>query len=486
MSHPFEKAARDIAFRMRSKVHKQSYSNAISARERRRLSPTGLLAMERLAELAELQKVHQRTLDPAIRTSATQILRTLPLFSTDEDPQFIHTQKALRTAAYFGAVDLPVTYALINQHTRNAFLLDAVAMSSFFHTLGKLQHPQTAEIVGILLPRLRELASELVPYESINVLRVLKRSQINDVQLVRVITDTVVHTVADTPLADICQCATLLLESNHEEASRILDAAGGRLCNFIETSPDISAVKGLLVDVSRIICGTCKGPRRLMNSVARRSIDIMPELSPLDITHILKSFHLSSYRHLRAVKVLSSSLATHLETNEVTREHKALAVTVATQALAHFYVTDCDEIVLSLVNAAVGVLEGLNMALTLLGCVRLRCVSPRITTAIDTLCASAHMRRYIQNAHSLPVTSRLLYALTQAGRSSSTDDAFNISALLDSVLRSPGTLPVDCLGFLSDAVCTLESDNCCTNEAMRCKLRRVRERLSNNCCSQVL
>ncbi|CBH18781.1 hypothetical protein, conserved [Trypanosoma brucei gambiense DAL972] len=479
MSNPFEKVARGIAFKMRSKVHKQGYSNTVMAQQARRLSPTGLLAMERLTELTALQQRHQCTFDPALRSKATQILRTLPLLSIDEDPYFTHTQRALRLAAYFGAVDLPVTYALINQHTKNAFMLDAFSMASFFYTLAKLKHPQTKEIVGILLPRLREVAPELIAREAVHILRLLCSIQMADAQLVKVVTETVVATAADVPLRDARQCAFILSETFPEEAQRILGAVEHRLCDDIDMNADANEVKTTILDVCRVVSATCKGPRRLLNSVARRSMELLPQLTPLDVAFVVKAFHLSSYRHLRLLRVLSSSLAASFPTSNVTKEH-GLAASIVVQSLAHFYLSGCEEVVVTLVNASVNVLEGLNLALTLLACVRLRCVSPGVDPAVDALCSGAPMRRYVHNAHSMQVTSRILYGLAHAGRCRSDEEVAIVLPLLKSVVRTPGALRDDCRGFLLDAVTALGADGECSNDALQEQVRKVYERLSQD------
>ncbi|ORC87412.1 uncharacterized protein TM35_000222110 [Trypanosoma theileri] len=483
MSNPFNKVARDFAVKMRSKVHKQSYSNSVMERKARQLSPTGRLAVERITELMALQQRHQRTFDPALRTEATQILRTLPLLSTDEDPLFIHTQRALRVAAYFDAVDLPTTYALINQHTKNTFLLDAISMSSFFFTLAKMKHPQTAEIIAILLPRLRELASDLIPREAVHILRVLHRYSVEDTKLIKTLTETVVNTVKDTPLLDVRQCAVILADTYPEEAKRILIAAEKRLCDDIELNTNIDEVKTTMMDVCRVVSLTCTAPRELLNSIARRSLDITPQLSQLDISYILKAFHLSSYRHLRLFRVLSSSQAARVSNTKtiptavgVSQDLTPTAVSMTIQALAHFYVTGSEEVVLTLVNAVANELEGLNFALTLLACVRLQCISKDYSSATDILCGSP-LRKYTLNAHSLQVTSRLLYALSQLGRCTSTTDIVNIQALLNSVLRARGPISDDVRSFLQDAVVTLDSNSECKDDAVRGLLVKVRERL---------
>lgn len=478
MGGPFEKMAKDVAVRMRSKVHRQSFSNAVMAKEARKLSPAGRLSVERVAELMALQQRHQRTFDPALRTEAMQILRTLPLLSTDEDPLFVHTQRALRVAAYFDAATLPVTYALINQHTKNAFLLDAVAMSSFFNTLAKLQHPQTTEIITILLPRLRDLACELVPYEAVNILRLLHRVGLEDTKLIKILTDTVVRTVADTPLKDVRQCAVVLAETYPSEAKEVLIAAERRLCDDIELCADADEAKATILDVCRVVSLTCSGPRGLLNSVARRSLDLAPRLTPLDIAYILKAFHLSSYRHLRLLRVLSSSQASCVgATVGIPKGLTPVAVSMTVQALAHFYVLDCEEVVLTLVRAVVDTLEGLNLALTLVSCVRLQCVSPGVAPATDVLCG-APLQRYVHNAHSLQVTSRLLYALSQAGRCVAAGDIANLQALLRSVLRTRTSVPDDSRSFLLEAVTTLCTDSRCTDGALKDLVSKVRERLS--------
>ncbi|RNF10554.1 hypothetical protein TraAM80_01479 [Trypanosoma rangeli] len=477
MGGPFEKMAKDIAVRMRSKVHRQSFSNSVMRAQERKLSPTGRLAVERVTELVALQQRHQHTFDPALRTEAVQILRALPLLSTEEDPRFVHTQRALRVAAYFDAVSLPATYALINQHTKNAFLLDAVAMSSFFLILSKLRHPQTAEIVEILLPRLREVAPELLPREAIYILRLLHRFGMGDAKLIKILTDTVVKTVADTPLTDVRQCAVMLAETYFEEAQQILVVAEKRLCNDIELCEDAAEAKVMILDVCRVVALTCCGPRELLNSVARRSMDLAPQLTPLEIAYILKAFHMCSYRHLRLMRVLSSSQASHSTgPTGPQRDITPSAVSMTVQALAHFYVVGCEEVVLTLVNAVLHSLDGLNFALTMVSCVRLKCVSPGVEEAIDLLCG-APLQRYLQNAHSVAVTSRLLYALAQAGRCITADDISNLRVLLQAMLRIRSTVPDDSRTFFLDAVATLSADSRCVDDTLKEMISKARERL---------
>ncbi|KAF8285360.1 putative mitochondrial RNA binding protein [Trypanosoma cruzi] len=477
MGGPFEKMARDVAVRMRSKVHKQSFSNAVMRAQERKLTPAGRLAVERVAELVALQKRHQQTFDPALRTEAMQILRTLPLLSTDEDPLFVQTQRALRVAAYFDAASLPATYALINQHTKNAFLLDAVAMSSFFFTLSSLRHPQTADIIAILLPRLKEVAPEIVPREAVYILRVMHRAGVGDEKLTRILTDTVVKTVADTPLADVRQCALMLAETYPEEAKLVLIAAEKRLCNEIELTEGADEVKGIILDVCRVVSLTCSGPRGLFNSIARRSMDLAPQLTPLDMAYILKAFHMGSYRHLRLMRVLSSSQASHLtESTGPLRDLTPVAVSMTVQALAHFYVVGCEEVVVSLVNAVINSLEGLNFALTMVSCVRLQCVSPGVKQATDLLCG-APLQRYTQHPHSIQVTSRLIYALSQAGRCVTAEETSNLQLLLRAVLRFRSPFPDDTRSFLLDAVATLSADSHCVDDNLRKLLSKTRERL---------
>ncbi|RNF27133.1 putative mitochondrial RNA binding protein [Trypanosoma conorhini] len=477
MGGPFEKMAKDIAVRMRSKVHQQSFGNSVRRAQERRLSPAGRLAVERVAELVALQQRHQRTFDPALRTEAVQILRALPLLSTDEDPRFVQAQRALRVAAYFDAVDLPATYALINQHTKNAFLLDAVAVSAFFLILSKLRHPQTAEIVAILLPRLREVAPDLIPREAIHVLRLLHRCGVGDASLVKILTDTVVKTVADTPLTDVRQCAVMLAEAYPEEAKQVLAAAETRLCSEVEVCEDAAAAKGIILDVCRVIALTCSGPRGLLNSVARRSMDLAPQLTPLDIGYILKAFHMCSYRHLRLLRVLSSSQASHLtEPAGTLRDPTPSAVSMTLQALAHFYVVGCEEVVLTLVNAVLSSLEGLNFALAMVACVRLQCVSPGVGQATELLCG-APLQRYLQNAHSVAVTSRLLYALAQAGRCVTADDVSSLQVLLRALLRIRSPIPDDSRSFLLEAVATLAADSRCVDDTLKELVAKARERL---------
>nr|CCC96166.1 unnamed protein product [Trypanosoma congolense IL3000] len=425
----FEQSAKHFTVKMRSKVHAQSYDNVVAAQQSRRLSPAGLLAMERLSELTALQQRHQRTFDPALRDSATQILRTFPLFSIDEDPHFVHAQKALRLAAYFGAVDLPVTYALINQHTKNAFLLDAFAMASFLYTLPKLKHPQSVEIIGILLPRLREVAPELLAHEAIHILRLLRKHHLDDLQFAQTVTATLTATAEDVPLISIRQGAIVLSETFPEEAQRVLLAAEHRLCDEIETNTDVLEVKAVILDVCHVLSNTCKSSRRMLNSVARRSMDLAQQLTPLDSALVLKSFFVSSYRHLRLLRVLSSSIAGRIVAGEPTKDH-GLAASITVQALSHFYVEGCEEVVVSLVKTTVSVLEGYNLALTLLACARLQCVFPRVAPATDTLCTGAPLLRYARNAHSLPVTSRILCAMAQLGRYESDDDISIVLSLL--------------------------------------------------------
>lgn len=242
VSTPFTHYTKLVTTRLRSRVHGQAFSSAFAALEREKnVSPATKAALARVKELAALQDEHRRGFDPKLKAKAVQQLQSLPLLSAEDDPHFSATLKALRVAAYFAAVDTPVTYALLNHLTKHSYLLDGFNMQQIARVLLELQHPKTAEVLSILLPRLREVsASDVTATEACLLLEVLSVYKVGqeDTVLMDHLTAVMRRTIKDLSLHDIMQCIAALryVPSSYCEllVRPVLQAADGRLCELLE------------------------------------------------------------------------------------------------------------------------------------------------------------------------------------------------------------------------------------------------------------
>lgn len=223
---PFATYSKQFTSRLRARMHAQSFSNAVQESQRLRRSSAGLVAEQRVRELVQLQKEHERFFDPKLRVKALTLLRTLPLISTDEDPHFVMTMRALRVCMHFNAVESPATFALLNHLTRHTFLLDGHALFQFCCILSELHHPQTTDILYILLPRIREVAREdLTAHEAVAVLRLYHQYGVHDSTLATLLTQVFSRAVMDISISDLCCCVAMMPALNDPALGREFIAA---------------------------------------------------------------------------------------------------------------------------------------------------------------------------------------------------------------------------------------------------------------------
>ncbi|CCW68405.1 unnamed protein product [Phytomonas sp. Hart1] len=205
--------------------------------ERTRTTPEGRIARQCVDELVQLKLDHQSTFDSALRVRALQSLRTLPILSTDEDPHFIVSMRALRVAAYFGDVQSPSTFALLNHITKHTYMLDGFNLYQLMVTLSDLQHPQTVELLNILRPRIHQvvLNYDITAAEVVLFLRVLHKYHIDDSELIQKLANIIQYTISDLSLVDVTRCISALpFTRSVEITQRILTTAEEKLCELLD------------------------------------------------------------------------------------------------------------------------------------------------------------------------------------------------------------------------------------------------------------
>ncbi|KPI84665.1 hypothetical protein ABL78_6281 [Leptomonas seymouri] len=237
MSTPYAAYMRQVTARLQARMHSQSYASMVQRMERCKATPMGCIADARMSELKDLVDQHRRTFDPTFKEKALGILQTLPLKSTDEDPRFKHTFAGLQVCAYFGAVNAPATFNLINHVTRHTFLLDAYSIFKFYLALVKLHHPQTAEIVQILLPRIREVVGGFSISEARLIMEFLAMQKVLDVELARDLVAVMQGGLQDVSIWELARCmASVQLMGSTEVAREFLTAAAPRICRVLQES----------------------------------------------------------------------------------------------------------------------------------------------------------------------------------------------------------------------------------------------------------
>lgn len=182
---PFKQYAQHATQKLKLQTHRQSFANTMRERHIRALSPTARAAFARTGELAELCRQHRATFDPSYREKGLQLLRTLPIPSTDEDPHFVVALRALRAAAYLSPCDDSAsgegnsnrTFALLNHLTKHTYLMDGNNMYLLCRALWGLRHPQSEEVLGIVLPRLLTTVKEgdVTAAEAVTILQTYDR-----------------------------------------------------------------------------------------------------------------------------------------------------------------------------------------------------------------------------------------------------------------------------------------------------------------------
>lgn len=495
--------------------------------------------MKRVEELNSLRLQHQRTFDPLLKSQAVQLLHTLPVLSTDEDPHFVVSLHALRAAAYFNAAQAPTTFALLNHFTRHTFLLDGNNVYRLLLSLAELRHPQTAEVLQILLPRIRQVATDdVTAVEATTILRVLHQFGVDDDEVAEALGTVMARTVSSlTSAADVRRCvAVWTYTGDAAQAKKVISAAEDHLCDMVgegieeqyalrasiaaelncfaaesssasSSSPslaheeveelkqcresvraDLLEKRELLRELCRSLTWLCWGPRRLLSELSRSALvwsepmptlpsapvstdTAGPEVTSVDVKRVVedlqrtiptfhrgdlgavaKLLHHTSYRHERALRQLTSRLATSPSpiAGRISDDgpEAALAdaplpsqtlqdVANAVESLAFFYLVDAVPTVEALlaevaavlrrsptssngraaeavvvVESVCRILHGVNR----LYMVGLTSTSQMVINDVISLCTCAPVQQYARGAHSatdVVLTARLADALTQ-------------------------------------------------------------------------
>lgn len=222
--------------RLRSQAHSQSFAHSVHERKRRALTPSTKLVWQKLEDLQALTRLHQRTYDPALKRKGLQMFQGLSLpVSTDEDPHFILTTRALRLASYVDAVKEPLTFSLLNHCTRHSFLLDGYSLMKLAQALRALQHPNTVDALRILLPRFELVSEELTPIEAAKILEIFhffsmqKHADLSTLQAKYA--KRLIATIASLSVEDMQRCL--------QAVPLLTPALGGEV--MLEVAPSLSA-----------------------------------------------------------------------------------------------------------------------------------------------------------------------------------------------------------------------------------------------------
>ena len=237
MTTPYAAYMRQFTARLQARMHSQSYACVAQQAEQHRQTAAGSVAEARMKELKELMGLHRRTFDPALKQKALGILQTLPLKSTDEDPHFAHTFAGLQACVHFGAVNSPTTFNFLNHLTRHTFLLDGHGVFQLYRLLEQLRHPQTGEVVQLLLPRTREVVDDLSCPEARRILEFLAKNDALDVELSRKLTAVLQASLPDASVKELGYCVGVVHRMNSAEVARsFLSAAAPRICQALQES----------------------------------------------------------------------------------------------------------------------------------------------------------------------------------------------------------------------------------------------------------
>ncbi|KAG5495638.1 hypothetical protein GH5_03303 [Leishmania sp. Ghana 2012 LV757] len=474
---PYVAHAKKVTARLRSRMHNQSFTSAVRASTEVNQNELSRVADARLRELMALRADHQRTFDPLFKQQALKLLQTLPLKAVADDPHLSYTMSALRVCGYFSATQSPATFNLLNHTTRHTFLLDAFSVSQLLFALDDMRHPQTAEILSIVLPRVTELATEFTQREARLVLGACFKHNLLTMELNEKLADVITGSVNDLRGNDLAGAVSAVLNMcTAKVARRFLETATPRLCRALrETAEQVhlykttylqpvgggaaasDAARSMLTggsdderppnpametptertlrhrkeeewrrflitqiyegvtlhrELQRGIAWLCWAPRPLLNEVVRCTLlwseptlvsspghslaalkaeeagenassgatpadgelalamedremyaRDLPQVRRRSLCYCLKMLHLTSYRHLPALRLLSARIAVSKDVmgivspTEVARE-----LSQAVEAIAFFYATDCAPAVTAIVDDIVEHVEPLMNA----------------------------------------------------------------------------------------------------------------------------
>ncbi|XQJ29857.1 mitochondrial RNA binding protein, putative [Leishmania guyanensis] len=236
---PYVAHTKRVTARLRARMHNQSFGNALLASAAVERSDLSKVADMRLGELVALRADHQRTFDPLFKQKALNLLQTLPLKAAAEDPHFSYTMGALRVCGYFSAAQSPATFNLLNHATRHTFLLDAFSIYQLFLSLEDMRHPQTAEILSIVLPRVTEVATDCTEGEARLILDIYFKHKLLTVELSERLVGVIIGSVNDLRGRDLISAVAVVPSMGTEKvARRFLEAATPRLCRTLRETTE--------------------------------------------------------------------------------------------------------------------------------------------------------------------------------------------------------------------------------------------------------
>lgn len=237
MTTPYAVYVKEFTARLQARVHQQAYATFMQQVERRVQTREGNLADARMEELRQLMFQHKRTFEPALKNKALALLQTMPLKSTSEDPYFAHTFTGLHACAYFHDITSPSAYNFINHITRHTFMLDGRAIFDFAKVLEQMRHPQAAEVMQILLPRIREVAGELTVTQARMLMEYLASLQLLDTALTTKLVAMMQAGVQDIDAVELSMCVRAMAVVSPAAVARdFITAATPRICQVLQES----------------------------------------------------------------------------------------------------------------------------------------------------------------------------------------------------------------------------------------------------------
>lgn len=240
--------AKIFTARLRSRAHNQAFAQTFQEKKKRHLSPTAKSAFKKVDEFESLARLYRRTYDPGLKSRAVNLLQVLPLpLSTEDDPHFVLATRVLRAAGMVGASHHPLTTALLQHCSKHSFLLDGYNLVRLLQVLRPLHHPQTLEVLRILLPRLQQVSEELTAGEAAEIIQILHDLELDKVcdltTLWYAYAKQIEQTVgAGLSLADLAKCMTAVPLLPRPVAQRILVRASPSLCAHIRAERTLCSI----------------------------------------------------------------------------------------------------------------------------------------------------------------------------------------------------------------------------------------------------
>ena len=318
-----------------------------------------------------------------IQLRAVELLSSFPAYGIEDDPFFVVANRIIRGAIHFKVTTKPIVGLAVKQHMSHLYKCDSAIVTNFLSLVPRLEHLscyQQEEMVAAMVPKLHQIANEMLPsersvtYEVIaktmplmnevpgrrnntpnnrgnNGTRVLDEKTIRGI---RTLLDKI--TVGFRPLTE---SATLL------EACRLLchvslahPSSSETVALWVDIAPKlVLALPGATSEELVYLCSgisnfapststsspfnfgpSCGSGRRLMNAVARRAMDVIITLPPKGVSAVLRAFYYSSFRHEALVRRCATRIASCDESTG--DDCRSSHVLMAVQSLAHLYIKD--------------------------------------------------------------------------------------------------------------------------------------------------